>query len=185
MAAGKGTGKKQNTGSYKGRQKAAPAGKGGASDNGIRDEISLIVILAAAVLLFLCNFGVIGPVGDMISRILFGIFGLLAYVAPVLVFLAIAFRLANKGESIATIKLWAGGVLVWLIGIVLDMLGGASLELASYSAGELYSRSSDGRCGGGVLFGTVSYLLNHFLDKTGTILIILVLAIICIVIISE
>lgn len=185
VAARKGSGKKQNTGKQKGKQTSSAGRRSNLPENGIRDEISLIIVLALAVLLFLCNFGVIGPVGDGISHVLFGIFGMLAYAVPVLIFLAIAFRLANKGECVATIKLAAGVVLVFLGGIVLDMTGGASSGLNHYEIKALYEHSSEHKQGGGVLFGTVAYLLDHFLDKTGTILVLIVLAVICIVIITE
>ncbi len=186
MAAKKESGKKQQTGRRKGGQASASRQTAGrVPESGIRDEIFLIVALAFAVLLFLCNFGVIGPVGDTISHISFGIFGLLSYAAPVLIFLAVAFHLANKGEGIAAFKLTAGVVLVFLFGVVFDMVGGASLELIKYDLKAIYVTSSEGKCGGGVVFGTLSYLMNHFLAKTGTILVLIVLAIICIVIITE
>lgn len=181
MAAGKKSGRKQNTGKQRGRK--APV-RGGAAD-GMRDEISLIVVLAGAVFLFLCNFGVIGPVGDAVSHFLFGLFGLPAYAVPVLIFVAVAFRLANKGESVATIKLAAGVILVFLAGIVLDMTGGASSGMTEYDLKALYEQSSAGKKGGGVLFGTFSYLFNHFLDRTGTVLVLIVIAVICIVLITE
>ncbi len=182
MAAGKGSGRKQNTGKQRGRKASV---RGGGADGGMRDEISLIVVLAGAVLLFLCNFGVIGPVGDAVSHFLFGLFGLPAYAIPVLIFVAVAFRLANKGESVATIKLAAGVILVFLAGIVLDMTGGASSGMTEYDLKALYEHSSTGKKGGGVLFGTFSYLLNHLLDRTGTVLVLIVIAIICIVLITE
>ena len=185
MAARKESGKKQNTGKQKGKQTSSAGRRSNLPENGIRDEISLIIVLALAVLLFLCNFGVIGPVGDGISHVLFGIFGMLAYAVPVLIFLAIAFRLANKGECVATIKLAAGVVLVFLGGIILDMTGGASSGLSHYDIKALYEHSSENKLGGGVLFGTIAYLLDHFLDTTGTVLVLIVLAIICIVIITE
>ena len=186
VAAKKESGKKQQTGRRKGGQASASRQTAGrVPESGIRDEIFLIVALAFAVLLFLCNFGVIGPVGDTISHISFGIFGLLSYAAPVLIFLAVAFHLANKGEGIAAFKLTAGVVLVFLFGVVFDMVGGASLELIKYDLKAIYVTSSEGKCGGGVVFGTLSYLMNHFLAKTGTILVLIVLAIICIVIITE
>ncbi len=185
MAARKESGKKQNTGKQKGKQTSSAGRRSNLPENGIRDEISLIIVLALAVLLFLCNFGVIGPVGDGISHVLFGIFGMLAYAVPVLIFLAIAFRLANKGECVATIKLAAGVVLVFLGGIILDMMGGASSGLSHYDIKALYEHSSENKLGGGVLFGTIAYLLDHFLDTTGTVLVLIVLAIICIVIITE
>ena len=82
MAARKESGKKQNTGKQKGKQTSSAGRRSNLPENGIRDEISLIIVLALAVLLFLCNFGVIGPVGDGISHVLFGIFGMLAYAVP-------------------------------------------------------------------------------------------------------
>ena len=60
-------------------------------------EIELIVLFVAMLFLFCCNFGIIGPVGNTISGVLFGLFGVLAYVAPVLLFLAAAFWFANEG----------------------------------------------------------------------------------------
>ena len=186
MAAAKGSRKKQNTGSSRGKgRQSTSAARSSESESSLRDEISLIVVLALAVLLFLCNFGLIGPVGDAISRFLFGIFGMPAYAAPFLIFVAVAFRLANRGECVATIKLAAGVILVFLAGIVFDMTGGIVSALDEYDILAFYAHSSENRRGGGILFGSVAYLLNHFLDKTGTILVLIVLAIICIVIITE
>lgn len=173
--------KRNNSRSNNNRNKGSAAKQ----DNGVRDEIVLIAVLAGSVFLFLCNFGIMGVIGQTISHILFGLFGFMAYVVPVLLFLAMAFRLANRGQSIATIKLVAGSILFFLIGIVLDMAGGASLSMESYQAWMLYQRSVESKGGGGVICGTLAYLLNHFLDRTGTILVVIVLALICIVIITE
>ena len=148
MAARKGNAKKQNMGKARGKQVSAAKKSNRMQESSIRDEIALIIVLAVAVLLFLCNFGVIGPVGDTISRVSLGIFGFLSYAVPVLIFLAVAFRLANKGESVATVKLAAGIVLVFLIGIVLDMAGGASLHMEHYEIKALYNKSIEGKCGG-------------------------------------
>ncbi len=186
VAAAKGSRKKQNTGNGKGKgRQSTSAARSSVPESSLRDEISLIVVLALAVLLFLCNFGLIGPVGDAVSHFLFGIFGMPAYAAPILIFLAVAFRLANRGESVAMIKLAAGVVLVFLAGIILDMTGGIVSGLREYDILAFYEHSSENRRGGGILFGSVTYLLNHLLDKTGTILVLIVLAIICIVIITE
>lgn len=185
MAARQATGRKSNTGGRGRKQTASSSKNSRTQENSVKDEISLIGVLALAVLLFLCNLGMIGPVGDVISHILFGLFGLLSYIIPVLIFVAAAFHLANRGERIATIKLTAGVILVFLIGIVLDMVNGMSLKAEAYTVKAFYEYCSEKKCGGGLLFGSISYCLNHFLDKTGTILVVIVLAIICIVIITE
>ncbi|MDE5596571.1 MAG: DNA translocase FtsK, partial [Lachnospiraceae bacterium] len=64
----------------------------------IRNEILLIVFLALAVILFLCNFGIVGTVGNAVSTFMCGIVGLLAYIAPVIIFLSIAFGMSNIGN---------------------------------------------------------------------------------------
>lgn len=151
----------------------------------IRSEIVLIVSFAAAFLLFLCNFGLIGPVGDSISDLMFGLFGIMAYAAPVLVFLAIAFGMANRGLQIATMKLVAGAMLFLLVGVVCEIIGGSLGDGASYQAMNFYENGTKNHAGGGVIFGSVAYMLYHFLDMAGTALVVLVLGIICVVIVTE
>ena len=77
-------------------------------DLAIRNEILLIVLAALAVILFLCNFGVVGKAGNAVSDVMFGVFGLTAYIAPVIIFLMIAFGMSNIGSRIANRKLVAG-----------------------------------------------------------------------------
>ena len=81
------------------------------AQSAITSEIILIGVLALTILLFLCNFGVIGVIGNQISRVMFGIFGTMAYALPVLAFIAIAFGISNQGNRIASMKLTAGIIL--------------------------------------------------------------------------
>ena len=83
-----------------------------AQESALFHEIGLIALFVAMVLLFCCNFGFIGPVGNAISGVLFGLFGLIAYIFPILVFLAVAFWFANEGNPNAARKLISGVVLV-------------------------------------------------------------------------
>ena len=71
-----------------------------AQDSELFHEIGLIVLFVAMLILFCCNFGIIGPVGNAISGVLFGIFGFTAYIAPVVIFLAVAFWFANEGTQL-------------------------------------------------------------------------------------
>ena len=151
----------------------------------ISNELTLLILLAVAVMLFLCNFGVIGPVGNAISGFLFGIFGLLAYIAPIFIFIAIGFGLSNQGNGIATLKLVAGIMLFFIVGAFLHIFQGDLKQSMGYSIAELYSLGKDSKLGGGVLFGSMAYLLYSLLDTIGSVLILLVLAIGCIVIITE
>ena len=153
--------------------------------NAIVNEVILIGVFALTILLFLCNFGVIGVVGDKISRVMFGIFGLTAYALPILAFVAIAFGISNQGNRVAYMKLTAGIVLFLLIGVVCALISQGSVSMAEYSLKDIYTDSADHRAGGGVISGSVALLLQHFLGLIGTVLLVLVLAIICTVIITE
>lgn len=185
--AAKGSSRNYRTGgNTRSRQKGRSGkNKKGSQNSGIRDEVALIFVLAAAVLLFLCNFGLIGPAGDVISHALFGLFGLMAYIVPVVIFLAVAFRIANRGAQVATIKLAAGGMLFFLTGIILELVWGTASELSAYSAQALYQFGMEHKMGGGVICGSLAYALYHFLDMAGTVLVVLVLGIVCVVVITE
>lgn len=154
-------------------------------DAAIRNEILLIVCAALALILFLCNFGVVGKAGNMVRDVMFGIFGLTAYIAPVIIFLMIAFGMSNIGSRIANRKLAAGVVLFLLVSMVCELFSGNPAQAESYQLAEIYKRCSGHHNGGGILAGSLAYLSCKFLDMAGTVLAILVLAIICLVVVTE
>lgn len=149
-------------------------------------EISLILFFAVAVVLFLCNFGILGPVGKGISSILFGLFGLPAYAFSILLFLAIAFFSANGGSSAAVRKIVAGAILFCMAGVICELIAGdPDFMKESYSIKALYQFSSEEHMGGGVLFGSLAYLLLHFLDTIGTVLVVLIVCLISVILLTE
>lgn len=154
-------------------------------DSAIKNEVILIGVFALAVFLFLCNFGIVGVFGDTISGLMFGLFGLTAYIAPVVLFLTVAFGISNRGNSIAKRKLVAAVLLFLLIGMACDLLAGAWEEESLYSVKEIYERCSENKNGGGVMAGTLAFLCYHFLSTVGTWLTIIVLSVICLVILTE
>lgn len=154
-------------------------------DVAIRNEILLIIFLALAIILFLCNFGVVGKAGNVVSGVMFGIFGLTAYIAPVIIFLAIAFGMSNMGSTIAARKLVAGVVLFALVGVVCELFSAQLAQTESYQVKEIYLRCSENRNGGGIIAGSLAYLSYKFLGMVGTVLAVLVLGIICMVVVTE
>lgn len=162
------------------------AGKGYAEqDSALFHEVVLILLFAAAVILFLCNFGVLGTVGNGISSVLFGLFGYLAYVAAIAAFLGAAFWSANGGSPAAVRKIAAGVVLFLMAGVICEMISGYALHMESYSLAELYKYDSEARKGGGVIAGSLAYLCYHFLDTLGTVLVVIILSLISLVLLTE
>lgn len=127
----------------------------------------------------------IGVIGNQISRVMFGIFGTMAYALPVLAFIAIAFGISNQGNRIASMKLTAGIILFFLLGVVCSLLFQGGTLSMDYSIRELYLESAEKRLGGGVISGSLAWGLHRLLGMVGTVLLLLVLVIICTVIITE
>lgn len=148
-------------------------------------EVGLILFFAIAVILFLCNFGIIGTVGNAISGVLFGLFGYLAYAVAIVAFLGVAFWSANAGSPAAVRKIIAGIMLFLMIGVVCAMVSGNVREIEAYNLKDIYENDSIGKCGGGIIAGSVAYLLYHFLDTIGTVLVVIIISLIAIVLLTE
>ena len=171
---------RKSTKSSRGRQTQRTA-----QDSELFHEIGLIVLFVAMVILFCCNFGIIGPVGNAISGVLFGIFGFTAYMAPVVLFLAVAFWFANEGNPTAVRKMIAGAVLFLMIGVVCDLIAGTAGAMEQYDIKLLYTSCSTGKCGGGILAGSLNYMLLHYLETVGTVLVVLLCSVISLILLTE
>ena len=183
------TSNKKNTRSTKGTKAAASRRKEEAArlarESALFHEIGLIMLFAVMVFLFCCNFGMIGPVGNAVSGVLFGLFGLTAYAAPVLLFLAVAFWFANEGNPNAVRKLIAGAVLFVMLGIVCDLAVKHAGAMEKYNIGLLYEECRDRKLGGGVFAGSISYFLQHYLETIGTVLVVLLCSVVSLILLTE
>ena len=154
-------------------------------DVAIKSEVILIALFALCVFLFLCNFGIAGIMGNAISGVMFGIFGLTAYLIPVFLFLIIAFAMINSGSMIATRKIIAAVCLYLIVSMMCELFTKAPQEAASYDFKGIYETCSSNRNGGGILGGSFAYLACHFLGMIGTVLSLLVIAIIALIVITD
>ena len=156
-----------------------------AQDSELFHEIGLIVLFVVMVILFCCNFGIIGPVGNAVSGVLFGIFGFTAYIAPIVIFLAVAFWFANEGNPTAVRKMIAGVVLFLMLGVICDLIARIAGSMEQYDIKLLYTNCSTGKKGGGILAGSICYLLLHYLETVGTVLVVLLCSVISLILVTE
>ena len=103
MATTKKGGKKSGSSNSAGKAntKRKTSKKQNAEIESFTNEVLMLIILALAVILMVSNFGVGGFVGDAISSFFFGLFGLTAYIFPVLLFIGFAFFMSNKRNPLA------------------------------------------------------------------------------------
>ncbi|MDE7183728.1 MAG: DNA translocase FtsK, partial [Lachnospiraceae bacterium] len=156
-------------------------------DIAVKNEVMLIVIFAAAIFIFLCITGIVkGAAATGISNAMFGIFGLLAYLIPVFIFVGFAFGISNRGNTVAVVKMVSSVILFFLLGVLAYMLMKQDAMLKGESLiQELFQTSSEHRAGGGVLFGSIAHGMYRLMGFGGTLFVVVVLGIICIVFITE
>lgn len=152
-------------------------------ENTVIDEVLFLISLAVTILLFLCNFHLIGSVGDKLSKVMFGLFGYMAYVAPILLFLAVYFGISNLGNHVAAIKLMSGIIFFSMCCVLFTLTGGIDSVGSSFKT--YYAFSAEAHKGGGVIGGFLGKGMHGLLGLAGTIIIMIVLMIVCLVLMTE
>lgn len=177
---GAGTSKRSGSGAKKSQGKSAKAEQ----DMGfLRAEVVIICSFAVAVLLFLSNFRLCGVVGESLRRAQLGVFGIVGFLVPILLFVGTCFHMSNEGNIHAALKL--GAVILAIITVcgLFQLMFGSVPEGAKWT--EYYIQSADTGRGGGWLGGVLSSLLVVALGRAGAYLVLFVVLIICMVCITE
>ena len=173
--------KKRKTTSSKNR-KTNTKRKTTAANPEIRDEVLFLLFAVLCVLMLISCFGIGGPFGNMLSNLLFGLFGYLAYVIPVALFVGLCFYTANKKSVVATIKIITGVVVALVLcGLLHGITGNREFDpiIGAYEYCALYHNSA------GLIGAVVFKLLSSVIGVVGTYIVLVALLIIAGVIISE
>ena len=167
---------KGRTGSTKSKNQVQQA------NSEVKGEVTLILFFVLCVLMFLSCFGVCGAFGNVISNVLFGTFGLLAYLIPIAMFIGVSFYKANRQNLIAIVKVVAGITAVFLLcGLLHGVFGNKDLG----SVGASYEYCALHHNGAGILGAAVYGMLSNIFGTVGTFVILLALMIAVSVVISE
>ena len=149
----------------------------------LHGEIIILCVLAVCIFLMISCFGLGGIAGEICSSVIFGLFGWVGYVIPILIFGVVAFLISNKGNTHAYIKTAAAIVLVCLVAAFLELV------VNSYTPGtglmEHYRQASLRKDAGGLLGGAQVQLLCPMLGVVGAYIAIVILAVISVILITE
>lgn len=145
-------------------------------------EVILWIVVAVSILLFISNFGIGGTVGNAVSRFFFGLFGLIAYVFPIVLLVGTFFAVSNKGNRVAVVKLVATVLFVLFLCMLMELIvrgadGGSALDAYRYSY--------EYRVGGGLIGGFLTWLLCPNFGLIGSYVIDAIMLIISLVLITE
>lgn len=146
-----------------------------------QEEIALWIVLACSILLFLSNLKIGGPVGNSVSSVFFGIFGLVSYIFPICLFLMVAFAISNKGNKVAWIKVFAGILFLWLMCLFIELAvtGGENGAMQAFEYGREH------RSGGGFFGGLLGNLLTKAFGLVGAYVVDVIGLIVTLVLITE
>lgn len=145
-------------------------------------EVILWIIVAVALLLFISNLGFGGTVGKAVSGFLFGLFGLIAYILPIVLLLGSFFAVSNKGNFMASVKLVAAVLFVVFLCVFMALsLGGSNVMKPL----ENYTYCAQNRTGGGIVGGSIAYYMVKAFGMIGSYIIDIIVLIVCLVLITE
>ncbi|MCR5358157.1 MAG: DNA translocase FtsK 4TM domain-containing protein [Lachnospiraceae bacterium] len=154
------------------------------SSEGLLNEIVLIAVIAFSILLLMSIIGFAGNLGEFISDILYGLFGIISYLVPFAIVIFTVFYLKNKGNPVSAVKIWSG------ILILLSLCSFAQLlqfphdtEVTKYT--EYFEKCKGLKKGGGIVGGFISSILDKGLGRAGTYIVLSVLVIIALILITE
>lgn len=178
--------KQQTTRKKTSNTKAAPTRKKAASaqkNNGILREAIVLIVIAFSIILFITNFGVGGVVGKAISSFFFGLFGLFAYIFPLVLIVVVLLALSNRHNSVVRIKLITAGVVTIFLCALIQLISGN--HASEWGFGDYYLNSAAHKNGGGFLGGFICKLFCMGFGTIGAYILDIVLIIIGLVIITE
>ena len=172
------TGNKRASSSNKNTRNAAPENR-----DDIRNTILFLVLAAACTLLFLSNAGLCGTFGDLISAFLFGMFGIVAYAMPFLLFFGIIYFAVNKNYSLIVIKaIGAAGLFAFAVAFAHILFYGFE---SGVPVTDFYFECMADRLGGGLLGGLIVQFLGSIVGIVGAYLIIIVAMVIFAVLMTQ
>lgn len=188
----KNTSSKSNTTARKSPAKKKTSGHNGARSkkqqqirrDEMKDNIIVLAMIACTIILLLSNFNLAGSIGEKIKWLMFGLIGIIEYIFPVIM-LGIVFFLISNREYIEVARIKSAALIVLML---MFSSGWQRITdnpvIKSASIGEFFKYSARNKGGGGFFGGLVCKLLSA-LGLWGSLVVIIVVSIICIIIITE
>ena len=147
---------------------------------GVAEEILLFGALGVAVLLFLGCCGLLGEFGKVVRGVLIGLFGAIGFVVPLAFFMICAFLISDRWKSVRKVKCFSTFILIWVLSCFAQLILNNDAVI-----NKLTDYYSDRWKCGGFLGGIATHFLCKYISRTGTVVTLIVILIICIVLITD
>lgn len=143
-------------------------------------EIAVWIICAVMLIIELGNFSLCGFI-NYISKFFFGVFGIIEYILPVVVMFAAFFLHINEYKKRAIQKVVFGSCVLLCIGMIAQL----AIGVDKYDFVKLFTEGFEDQTGGGILCGSLAYLLHEAVGLVGTYIIVVLAIILCVVLFAE
>ena len=148
----------------------------------LRSEVAIIVAAFLGIFFFLSNFGLFGAAGAWLSSIQKGLFGMTAYLLPVILIAAVVVYVRDMGNFMAPLKLMCSILSIFMLSGVFELLFSGNRGTAFFRHYEL---SAQGALGGGAVGGAIADALRGFCGTAGAYFVLILIFILCMVVITE
>lgn len=146
-----------------------------------RREIILWVIVAVSLLLFISNLGIGGKVGGAVSGFFFGLFGMIAYIFPIILLVGSFFGISNKDNAFAIVKLVAAILFAVFICVFLYLVVYGKEVVTPVTA---FADSRQTKIGGGLVGALIGYFIVPAFGLIGSYIIDIIVLIVTLVLIT-
>ncbi len=150
----------------------------------VRDNVIVLAMIACTIILLLSNFNLAGVIGAKIKWLMFGLVGVVGYIFPIVIMGIVFVLLSNRDHiEVARIKSIAVLVLMLMVSSGLQRVTNRPVIKVS-TPGDFFNYSAQSKLGGGFFGGIVCKLLS-LLGMWGTMVVIILISVICLIIITE
>ena len=156
-----------------------------------RAELLLFAFLSFAILLFIGNIGKGGIVGNALSTFSFGMFGVLAYIFPIPVFLIPAFMVSNRQRTRNGYTYSGRAIMKATAGILLFVFLCVFAHIVCWwdqvpgKVTQLYIECASSKTGGGLIGGLIGIGFSKCFGMMGAVLLDILIMVIAVVLLTE
>lgn len=151
-------------------------------EDSLSQVIFLLLVFAVSVLLMVAVLGFGGAFGVGSRVVLFGMFGVFAFLFPIALFAGVLFAVSNRGNGIATAKLIAGICTYLLVAVLLELFRHGEKTVGGIEAFQIGQMT---HAGGGFFGGFLAGFLVRLFGVVGAYVLAFAGLAICLVLLTE
>ena len=171
-----------------GRNRQAASGQKQTRERGIRMDIAFVVLLVSMIFLYASLAGYCGLVGKTLCDMMFGFFGIGAWVLPVWIFVLCVYLIRQKRSAQMPVRMLAGAMLI----LVLQSVGHLNLHMklvtsldTPYSIKNVFSLCAMNHAGGGIIGGWFARIMYRAFGLPGSVLAYIAITVIALMLLAQ